>query len=101
MDENDDAGILNGIEDLGLNLQDTELVSLSARDKGKEVIDYSEGVCGLVRAIRNVCARSALMELRPLEDRPPRDFNEKNYDIRLSSKDNPIQEGTPYRLRRE
>ncbi|MCP4757405.1 MAG: hypothetical protein GY866_41625 [Proteobacteria bacterium] len=56
-DENGDAGLLYSIEIPGLNLQGAELDSLSARDKGKGVIDYSGGGCGLVRAFRTAGAR--------------------------------------------
>ena len=51
-DENGEDGLLYALEVLGLNLQGTELVSLSACNTGKGVVDYSEGVYGLVRAFR-------------------------------------------------
>ena len=89
VDEDVDDGLLYSLEVLGLNLQGTELVSLSACDTGKGVIDYSEGVYGLVRAFRTAGARNVLMTLRPVGDRSSRDFMEKFYEIWLGT------EGTP------
>ena len=87
VDEHGDDGLLYSMEVLGLNLQGTELVSLSACDTGKGVIDYSEGVYGLVRAFRTAGARSVLMTLRPIGDRSSRDFMEKFYERWLGSKE--------------
>ena len=87
LDPNGDDGILYSLEVLGLNLRGTELVSLSACNTGKGVIDYSEGIYGLVRAFRTAGAESVLMTLRPVGDRAARDFMVKFYDIWLSSKE--------------
>jgi CHAT domain-containing protein len=73
------------MEVLGLNLQGTELVSLSACDTAKGVVDYSEGVYGLVRAFRTAGAHSVLMTLRPVGDRSAMDFMEEFYDRWLGS----------------
>jgi CHAT domain-containing protein len=51
-DREGEDGVLYSLEALGLNLQGTELVTLSACDTGKGAVDYSEGVYGLVRALR-------------------------------------------------
>ncbi len=67
-------GILYAMEILGLNLNGTELVSLSACATGSGVLDYSEGVYGLVRAFRIAGAQSALMTLSPVGDKDARDF---------------------------
>ncbi len=67
-------GILYAIEIMGLNLNGTELVSLSASATGRGVLDYTEGVYGLVRAFRIAGAQSVLMTLTPVGDRNARDF---------------------------
>jgi len=84
-DDKGDDGLLYSIEVLSMNLQGTELVSLSACDTGKGVTDYSEGVYGLVRALRTAGAQNVLMTLSPVGDLPTRKFMEKFYDIYLSS----------------
>ena len=58
---------------------------MSACDTGKGVIDYSEGVYGLVRAFRTAGARSVLMTLRPVGDHSARDFMEAFYERWLGS----------------
>jgi len=85
LDANGDDGLLYSMEVLGLNLQGTELVSLSACDTGKGVVDYSEGVYGLVRAFRTAGAQSVLMTLWPVGDASSRVFMETFYDTWLSS----------------
>jgi CHAT domain-containing protein len=89
LDKDGNDGLLYSLEVLGLNLQGTELVSLSACDTGKGVIDYSEGVYGLVRAFRIAGAQSVLMTLRPVGDRSSREFMETFYENWLGSPDNP------------
>ena len=69
VDKNGDDGFLYSIEVLGLNLQGTELVSLSACKTGDGVVDYSEGVYGLVQAFRTAGAKSVLMTLESVGDR--------------------------------
>ncbi len=72
-------GILYALEVQDLNLEDTELVTLSACDTGKGTLDYSEGVYGLVRAFRTAGARNVLMSLWPLGDQPAREFMARFY----------------------
>ncbi len=67
-DPNGEDGILYAMEILGLNLNGTELVSLSACATGSGVLDYSEGIYGLVRAFRIAGAQSVLMTLKPVKD---------------------------------
>ena len=86
-DENGEDGLLYALEVLGLNLQGTELVSLSACNTGKGVVDYSEGVYGLVRAFRIAGARAVLMTLSPVGDQASMDFMTCFYDTWLSSPD--------------
>jgi CHAT domain-containing protein/Flp pilus assembly protein TadD len=88
VDSHGDDGLLYSLEVLGLNLHGTELVSLSACDTGKGVLDYSEGVYGLVRAFRTAGAKNVLMTLTPVGDASSRDFMETFYDKWLSSEKN-------------
>ena len=67
-------GLLFALEAQGLNLEGSELVVLSACDTAKGGIDYSEGVYGLVRALRTAGARNVLVTLWPLNDGEARDF---------------------------
>ncbi len=90
VDENIDDGLLFSLEVLGLNLQGTRLVSLSACETGKGVTDYSEGVYGLVRAFRTAGARAVLMTLTKVGDLASREFMVEFYSRWLSS-----PEGTP------
>lgn len=88
VDETGENGLLYSLEVLGLDLEGTELVALSACNTGRGVIDYSEGVYGLVRAFRTAGARSVLMTLHAVGDRSSKEFMEKFYDIWLSSTEN-------------
>jgi CHAT domain-containing protein len=67
-------GILFALEAQGLNLEGTELVVLSACDTAQGSLDYSEGVYGLVRALRLAGARNVLVTLWPVKDDEARDF---------------------------
>lgn len=99
IDANGDDGLLYSLEVLGLNLLGTELVSLSACDTGKGVVDYSEGVYGLVRAFRTAGAQSVLMTLRPVGDKTSRDFMETFYENWLGGKDSPSPQEALHRTR--
>jgi CHAT domain-containing protein len=77
-------GILFALEAQGLNLDGTELVVLSACDTAKGSVDYSEGVYGLVRALRIAGARNVLVTLWPLNDGEARDFMDRFYQTWLS-----------------
>jgi CHAT domain-containing protein len=72
--DKDDDGILFALEAQGLNLDGSELVVLSACDTAQGSLDYSEGVYGLVRALRTAGARNVLVTLWPLNDGEARDF---------------------------
>ena len=85
LDENGDDGLLYSLEVLGLNLQGTELVSLSACETGKGVIDYSEGVYGLIRAFRTAGAKNVLMTLSKVGDEDAKEFITKFYEIWLTA----------------
>jgi CHAT domain-containing protein/Flp pilus assembly protein TadD len=85
LDKNGDDGLLYSLEVLGLNLQGTELVSLSACETGKGVIDYSEGVYGLIRAFRTAGAKNVLMTLTPVGDEDAKVFMVKFYEKWLTA----------------
>ncbi len=52
------------------------------------MLDYSEGVYGLVRAFRTAGAKNVLMTLTPVGDVSSRQFMETFYDKWLSSEKN-------------
>jgi CHAT domain-containing protein/Tfp pilus assembly protein PilF len=72
-------GILYALEVQDLNLEDAELVTLSACDTGLGTLDYSEGVYGLVRAFHTAGAHDVLMSLWPLVDLSAREFMARFY----------------------
>jgi len=77
---NGEDGILYAIEiQQQLNLEGTELVTLSACDTGRGVVDYSEGVYGLVRAFRTTGVRNILMTLWAVNDSATREFMRRFY----------------------
>ena len=78
-DSDGEDGILYALEVQDLNLENTELVTLSACDTGKGTLDYSEGVYGLTRAFRTAGARNVLMSLWPLGDQSAREFMARFY----------------------
>jgi CHAT domain-containing protein len=74
LEEDGYDGILYAIEAQSINLEGTELVVLSACETAQGVVDYSDGVYGLVRAFRTAGARNVLVTLRPVGDISTRDF---------------------------
>ena len=63
----------------------TEIVSLSACNTGKGVIDYSDGIYGLVRAFRIAGAKNVLVTLKNVNDESSKDFMISFYENYLSS----------------
>ncbi len=91
LDKHGDDGLLYSLEVLDLNLQGTELVSLSACETGQGVMDYSEGVYGLVRAFRTAGAKNVLMTLISVKDQASREFMETFYNYYLSKNLSPSE----------
>ncbi|CAN2043847.1 hypothetical protein GMMP13_1170001 [Candidatus Magnetomoraceae bacterium gMMP-13] len=84
-------GILYSMEVLGLNLKGTELVSLSACKTGQGIVNYSEGVYGLVRAFRVAGADSVLMTLWSVDDSESEKFITHFYKTWLQQKIRPAE----------
>ncbi|MEM1009464.1 MAG: CHAT domain-containing protein, partial [Myxococcota bacterium] len=78
-DQHGDDGVLYAMEVLDLNLEGTQLVTLSACETGEGEIDYSEGVYGLIRAFRIAGAQHILMTLRKVEDEAAFQFMDSFY----------------------
>jgi len=72
-------GVLYALEAQDLNLEGTELVVLSACDTAKGWIDYSDGVSGLVRALRVAGTQHVLVTLRPVSDGGAAAFMQRFY----------------------
>ena len=77
-------GILYAIEAQGLDLEGTELVTLSACETARGSVDYAEGVEGLVQAFHTAGARWVLVSLRTVGDHIAREFMSEFYESWLA-----------------
>lgn len=85
-----DAGYLTAAEASVLQLEGTRLVTLSACDSGKGMIELGDGVYGLRRALAVAGARSSLLSLWKVDDRATRVLMEAFYS-RLREGESPEQ----------
>ena len=78
-DETEDDGLLTGLEVLGLPLDGTELVFLSACETAEGIELAGEGSANLVRAFRIAGAQRVIGSLWPVDDAATRQFAEAFY----------------------
>lgn len=85
--QNEDEGVLTAQEIAQLNMQNTQLVVLSACETGLGDILGSEGVYGLQRAFKMAGAKYLIMSLWQVPDKETVEFMELFYSKLLNNKD--------------
>lgn len=84
---NSEDGILTAAEAMTLNLDQTDLVVLSACESGRGTVQAGEGVYGLQRALQVAGARTVVMSLFKVEDNVTFELMQGFYQRWLNSPD--------------